>query len=139
MRNTVIALAFIAILACGCSTTQVKIGKKISAADINGIEKGTTTRAEIIGKFGAPASIMRNSEGVEAYVFVELGQDNHMWLVPPLFNIYISGAASSCGKVLVVAFKDDIVQNYSYTVNSTMGAAEAGSTSGFSGATLPDD
>ncbi|TET37266.1 MAG: hypothetical protein E3J72_06390 [Planctomycetota bacterium] len=139
MKHVIIILFAVTFLACGCATTQVKIGRKISAADVNEIKIGKTTKTEILKKFGAPMTISIDPRGVEVYGFVELASDNHTWAIPPMLVIYIDGKASSIGKMLSVAFKDDIVRHWSYSVNSTMGAAEAGSTQGISGATLPDD
>ncbi len=125
------------LLACGCSTAKMQVGRPIKFEEVKKIEPGKTSKLDILKNFGPPAAVTINSAGIESYMFVEAAADNHTWILPPLLIIYVDGVASTVGKMLVVNFSGEVVANYGYTVNSTMGAGEAGNTAGYSGAVLP--
>ncbi len=135
MRKLILPLIAVVIV-CGCSTTTVQLGRPIKVADVKNIEPGKTTKTEVLKKFGPPASITVTSAGFESYMFVDAATNNHTLTLPPILIIYVDGVASTIGKALVVNFRGDVVANYAYTVNSLMGAAQAGSTQGFQGMAL---
>lgn len=72
LMATVICLAA-AIGLAGCAT---EYGKKVSAADIAFVEKGKTTRADLITRLGQPTNTIRESTGREQLVWEYLKTTN---------------------------------------------------------------
>ena len=129
-RNLALAaLAF--LLITGCTATRVRqSARDIDPGELEKIEIGETTKAEIISLFGAPVAITANSKGLEVYTFVFGDSRSQVWRVPPILVIYVDSVSSSKTKVLSVTFSGDTVINWSYTVNSAGGGHQAGGVQG---------
>jgi hypothetical protein len=80
--------------------------------------------------FGPPIAITINSEGLEVYTFANVNSLSQMWQVPPILVIYVDSVSSSKTKVLTVAFKNNKVANWNYTVSSAGGGFQAGGVQG---------
>lgn len=67
LRLKVMALGLVAILGvAGCAT---EYGKKVSATDVSFVEKGKTTRAELVTRLGQPTNTIRESTGREQLIW----------------------------------------------------------------------
>jgi outer membrane protein assembly factor BamE (lipoprotein component of BamABCDE complex) len=120
----------------GCTTTRVsKAANEIDQAEVQELKVGETTKEEVLSMFGSPIAITINSAGLEVYTFANLDSRSQMWQVPPILVIYVDSVSSSKTKVLTVAFKDNKVANWNYTVSSAGGGFQAG---GVQGGTIGD-
>jgi outer membrane protein assembly factor BamE (lipoprotein component of BamABCDE complex) len=123
--------ALLLSLAAGCTTTRVSQNPiDLKPWDFEKLEKGTTTKEEVIEMFGSPAAVTVSSEGVEIYTYASGGTASQTWEIPPIFVFYRDSVSSAGMKVLTVAFKDNVVLKWTYTVSSATGGFQAG---GFQG------
>ena len=123
--------AFLVLFFAGCSTTRVlQNPTDFKPWDTDKLEKGVTTKEQAIGMLGSPVAITVSSEGIEIYTFVSGGSASQTWEIPPIFVFYRDSVSSAGMKVLTVAFKDNVVLKWTYTVSSATGGFQAG---GFQG------
>jgi len=92
----------------GCAT----VGKKFSADKINLIEKGLTSKQDILNIFGDPENISTDSEGRDTFLYLYVKAKAKPTSFIPIFWIF-SGGASTESKALTIYFdKEGIVEDY---------------------------
>ncbi len=64
MKKFLLAIA-ISVALAGCAS----VGKEFSTTDVSSIQKGKTTKTELIQRFGEPSSQVSDSEGNTTYVW----------------------------------------------------------------------
>jgi len=117
--------------AAGCTTMKVSQNPTdLRPWDTDKLEKGVTTKEQVIGLFGPPSAVTVSSEGIEIYTFASGGTASQTWEIPPIFVFYRNSVSSAGMKVLVVVFQNNIVLKWTYTVSSATGGFQAG---GFQG------
>ena len=125
------AAAFVLLLAVGCTTTKItKNPREIDPSNVQKLEKGVTSKKEVIELFGSPVAITLNADGFEVYTFATGVNASQVWRVPPIFVIYADSASSAKTRVLMVTFSGDTVINWTYTVSSAGGGFQAGGVQG---------
>ena len=123
--------ALLLLLTAGCTTSRISQNPiDLKPWDTDKLEKGVTTKEQVIEMLGPPAAITVSSEGVEIYTFASGGSASQTWEIPPIFVFYRNSVSSSGMKVLTVAFKDNVVLKWTYTVSSATGGFQTG---GFQG------
>lgn len=140
MIRTLISAVLITVLLLpaltGCTATRMsRAANEIDQAEVKELKVGETTKEDVLSMFGSPIAITINSEGLEVYTFVNLDSHSQMWQVPPILVIYVNSVSSSKTRVLTIAFKDNKVANWNYTVSSAGGGFQAG---GVQGGTIGD-
>ena len=123
--------AVLLAFAAGCTTTRVSQNPiDLKPWNLEKLEKGVTTKEQVIEMLGSPAAVTVSSEGIEIYTYASGGQASQTWEIPPIFVFYRDSVSSAGMKVLTVAFKDNVVLKWTYTVSSATGGFQAG---GFQG------
>jgi len=123
--------ALLPLFFAGCMTARVSQNPiDLRPWDTDKLEKGVTTKEQVIEMLGPPAAITVSSEGVEIYTFASGGSASQTWEIPPIFVFYRNSVSSAGMKVLTVAFKDNVIIKWTYTVSSATGGFQAG---GFQG------
>lgn len=114
-------------LTVGCSTVRVSQNPNdLKPWDTDKLEKGVTTKEQVVEMLGPPAAVTVSSEGIEVYTFVTGGSASQTWEIPPIFVFYRNSVSSAGMKVLTVVFMDNTVMKWTYTVSSTTGGFQAG-------------
>ncbi len=115
----------------GCSTFKVSQNPTDRKPwDTGKIEKGVTTKEQIIEMFGSPVAITVSSDDIELYTYATGGSASQTWEIPPIFVFYRNSVSSAGMKVLTVAFRNNVVIKWTFTVSSATGGFQAG---GFQG------
>lgn len=132
VNGRMVVLAALALLAAaGCTMMKVSMGEReIDPWAVEELEIGETTKEDVIARFGPPSAITINSKGFEVYTFFSANVQSQMWRVPPILVVYVNAVSSSKVKVLTVTFSGNTVTDWSYTVNSMGGGAQAGNVAG---------
>jgi outer membrane protein assembly factor BamE (lipoprotein component of BamABCDE complex) len=117
---------FLFILALVCGSTLcgmagcATVGRKLDTASVDQIEKGKTTRQEVLASIGSPDQVSRNGSSDVTYTYTY----SHSELTPASFIPYVGplvGGTRSQNQTVVVTFgRDGIVKD----INSTMGGME---------------
>jgi outer membrane protein assembly factor BamE (lipoprotein component of BamABCDE complex) len=123
--------ALLLLFAAGCTTVRVSQNPTdLRPWDTDKLERGVTTKEQVIGMFGPPAAITVSSEGIEVYTFVSGGSAGQTWDIPPILVFYSNSVSSAGMKVLAVVFQKNVVVKWTCTVSSATGGFQAG---GFQG------
>jgi outer membrane protein assembly factor BamE (lipoprotein component of BamABCDE complex) len=126
-----ISAALVLLLAAGCTTMSISRNPRdIDSNNLQKLERGVTTKKEVIELFGAPVAITLTADGFEVYTFASGMTASQVWQVPPIFVIYADSASSAKTKVLSITFSGDTMINWTYTVSSAGGGFQAGGVQG---------
>ena len=90
MRIFGVAVAMLVMLA-GC----VSSGTKVTAEQAGQFQKGVTTRAQVIGRLGAPnsSSVLNDGRRIDVYVHIQASADAASYV--PVVGLMAGGASSS--------------------------------------------
>lgn len=116
MRHLILAAA-IAILATGCGTTS---GTRIESSDLTSIQKGRTTKSEIIQKYGEPMETSVDSAGKETLFWYHSRSKIDAKTFIPIAGAFLGGGTSESTSLKVFLDKRGIVQDYEYTGGKTV-------------------
>jgi len=116
--NNILFTLTAAILLTSCVTS----GRKIEQSSVDKIQKGVTTRAEVLQLLGSPDQLTRDSSGKVTMNYHYMRATAKPEGFIPVVGLFAGGANTQNQSVIVVCGSDGIVSD----VISTMGASEAG-------------
>lgn len=115
MRYLILAAA-IAILA-GCGTTS---GTRIESSDLSSIQKGRSTKSEMIQKYGEPTETSVDSTGKETLFWYHTRSKTDAKTFIPIAGAFLGGGSSESTSLKVFLDKRGIVQDYEYSGGKTV-------------------
>lgn len=110
-----VALALSSVALSGCATSY---GQKIEADRVAQIQKGVTTRAQIIEWFGQPMQTVMMPDGGRTMYFVYYRQSAGGFYGQVAKTIAGKGQAQTGNNLSVVIDKDGIVRDFEYSPGS---------------------
>ena len=112
-------LAFICLLCLvGCAT----VGRRINQEAVNSIEKGKTTREEVIRLLGSPDQITKDMNGNITMTYMYVRTTTRPETFIPIVGIFAGGADVQNQMVMITIGPDGKVKD----VFSSYGATESG-------------
>jgi outer membrane protein assembly factor BamE (lipoprotein component of BamABCDE complex) len=128
-KYLLIALAI--VLLAGC----VSAGRKIDQTAAEKIEKGKTTKAEVIASLGSPDHITKLGTGDTMFMYHFMKATPKAITFIPIVGAFAGGANVQTQSCMVIFGPDDIVKNFSIS----QGGTEAGTgLAAGSSASLPE-
>ena len=114
MKRHLILAALIAVvgLATGCATSS---GTKVEASSLSFIQKGKTTKGELVQKLGQPDETGIDSNGKETLSWVHSNSRTDGKTFIPIAGMFIGGATTDRTTLKVILDKRGIVSDYEYT------------------------
>ncbi len=112
MKNLVMLFLLLSVSACA------SVGKKINHDQISSIEKGKTTRSEIIQMFGKPTMVTELSNET-IFTYIHSVAKNTVGNFIPVYNVFRTEMKSDTDTFTVKFSKKDIVEDYTFS-QSTM-------------------
>lgn len=109
MRRILPILLFLFLF--GCATC----GKPIDRTVVDQLQKGTTTKAEVVQKFGQPDTTTFDANGRLVYSYSASKVSNTAWNFIPVVNIVHSEMNMKMQMLVIIFSKDGIVEDYSFT------------------------
>lgn len=113
MKKRTVCLGILLLLITGCATTVEKLGKDMEGEPAKFIKAGSTTREEIIKRFGEP-SRSSAKDGSEELIFESRKVETPTYLGGMVINE--AGKAVTL-KSLKVVIQNGVVQSYKYEAN----------------------
>jgi outer membrane protein assembly factor BamE (lipoprotein component of BamABCDE complex) len=104
-----LALALATPLLTGCASTAQ--GRKFDDSFVSQIKKGSTTKAQVRQAFGEPVSVSRSSE-IETWTYSYSNAYGRGYVQGATFGLV---KEKSDDQMLIVAFKGDVVVEFTYT------------------------
>jgi outer membrane protein assembly factor BamE (lipoprotein component of BamABCDE complex) len=119
-RNKMVLIVgvWIVALAVGCAT----VGRKLDESQIDQIQKGKTTKAEVLQLLGSPDQMTRNSSGTTVMMYLYAHATAKPATYIPIIGAFAGGANVQNQSVTVTIGSDGLVSD----VISTMGSTESG-------------
>lgn len=112
-RTLVIVAAALAIaVSAGCATSS---GTKIESSDLSYIQKGRTSRTDLVQKYGQPTEVVVDSSGKETLVWFHTVSRTDAKTFIPVAGMFIGGGSSETTVLKVMLDKRGIVNDYEYS------------------------
>jgi len=116
--KTLVLIAILTILTCGCSIGRVHIGSEIRNDPKGRIKIGSTTKGEILETFGPPDRIQKQYDG-DIFVYAYLRKNSStLSIEEPFFTKFVFFQYKRVQQKkdgLVILFdKDGVVKNYGF-------------------------
>ena len=116
MKKVLVSLLAIGLLV-GCASS----GRKIDQSSTDRIERGVTTKSEVIANLGSPDQITRqNDTTIFLYRYSRVALKGASYI--PYIGPFVGGPKSQHQMVMVMFDKNDVVTN----VTNSYGASETG-------------
>ncbi len=114
MKRHLILAALIAVagLTTGCATSS---GTKVEASSLTFIQKGKTTKSELVSKLGQPDETGVDSNGKETVSWIHSNSRTDAKTFIPIAGAFIGGATSENTTLKVILDKRGVVSDYEYT------------------------
>ena len=114
MKRHLILAALIAVagLVTGCATSS---GTKVEASSLSFIQKGKTTKSELVSKLGQPDETGVDSNGKETVSWIHSNSRTDAKTFIPIAGAFIGGATSENTTLKVILDKRGVVSDYEYT------------------------
>ncbi len=114
MKRHLILAALIAVagMATGCATSS---GTKVEASSLTFIQKGKTTKSELVSKLGQPDETGVDSNGKETVSWIHSNSRTDAKTFIPIAGAFIGGATSENTTLKVILDKRGVVSDYEYT------------------------
>ncbi len=114
MKRHLILAALIAVagMATGCATSS---GTKVEASSLSFIQKGKTTKSELVSKLGQPDETGVDSNGKETVSWIHSNSRTDAKTFIPIAGAFIGGATSENTTLKVILDKRGVVSDYEYT------------------------
>ncbi len=114
MKRHLILAALIAVagLATGCATSS---GTKVEASSLFFIQKGKTTKSELVSKLGQPTESGFDSSGKETLTWFHTESRTDAKTFIPIAGAFIGGGTSESTTLKVILDKRGVVFDYEYT------------------------
>lgn len=116
--KTIVVISLIFFTLVGCAT----VGRKISQDAVNGIEKGKTTREEVIKLLGSPDQMAKDTNGNITMTYMYVRATTKPISFVPIVGAFAGGANVQNQIVMITIGPDGKVSD----VFSTYGATESG-------------
>jgi len=107
----VIVLILCPLLIVGCAT----VGREMHLSEVNQIQKGITTKDEIIKVFGQPDTTYFGADGKLVFSYFASKCQNTIYNFIPIVNIVHSEMKMKNQMLVIVFSKDGVVEEYSFT------------------------
>lgn len=128
MNKSLTALFLVGTVALsGCSTFSQ--GRKFDEKQVSEIQKGKSTRSEVVAMFGEPASKSHDQNGDEklTYFYSETKSKVDPRIFIPIVGLFFMNAkAESQSRTLLVMLKENVVTNYTYDESGSLGTSIMG-------------
>lgn len=98
----------------GCAT----VGREVNQGNAEKLQKGVTTKAEVIKIFGQPNSQTFNQDGKVVFTYIGSQIKNTAWNFIPVVSVVHSEMKMNT-QVLSITFKDDIIEEYNFSTSDT--------------------
>ena len=114
MKRHLILAALIAVagMATGCATSS---GTKVEASSLSFIQKGKTTKSELVSKLGQPDETGVDSNGKETVSWIHSNSRTDAKTFIPIAGMFIGGATTDSTTLKVILDKRGVVSDYEYT------------------------
>jgi outer membrane protein assembly factor BamE (lipoprotein component of BamABCDE complex) len=115
MKKAILLAAALSFSAC---IHTIEYGRQFDASKVPSLEKGRTSKQEVLTMFGAPESSSLNGDGILTLNYAYIKTTGRIKLASfiPLVGPVVGGTASSnAQKTLTVSLKDGVVTNFVYT------------------------
>ena len=110
MRKAII-LCLISFLIAGCAN----VGREIKSSNVEQLQKGKTTKDQVLQVFGQPDSTYFDKDGRLIFSYFASKCQNTIYNFIPVVNL-VHSEMKMKNQVLIIAFsKDSIVEEYSFT------------------------
>jgi hypothetical protein len=109
MRKTIVLLLCLSV--CGCATC----GKPIDKLEVGQMQKGVTTKAEVVRKFGQPDGTYFDKDNRLIYYYNASKVKQSAWNFVPIVNLVHSEMEMKMQMLVIVFSKEGIVEEYSFT------------------------
>ena len=107
----VIVLMLCPLLMTGCAS----VGTEIKTSDVEQLQKGTTTKDQVIQMFGQPDTTYFDKDGRLVYSYAASKMSPTVYSFIPIINI-VHNEYKMKNQMLVIMFsKDGLVEEYSFT------------------------
>jgi outer membrane protein assembly factor BamE (lipoprotein component of BamABCDE complex) len=105
-----VPLLFLLVLIAGCA---VRSGHELNMAEINAIERGKTTKQQVLDRFGTPMQTTQGSSGeMWAYSYVDAGYGTPIGIV----------GKNTRMDTLTITFDGEVVKDFSYQFSNSKGS-----------------
>lgn len=116
--KTLVVISLLIFTLVGCAT----VGRKINQDAVNGIEKGKTTREEVIKLLGSPDQMAKDTNGNITMTYMYVRATTKPISFVPIVGAFAGGANVQNQIVMITIGPDGKVSD----VFSTYGATESG-------------
>jgi len=96
----------------GCTISK---GPKVEQSSVSKIEKGVTTKSDLIAQFGNPSSSEINSEGKETLTWAGASGSVDAKSMIPLVGRFVGDRSTGISVLTVILGKDGKVESYTYS------------------------
>jgi len=103
-------LIFLCLGLVGCAT----YGKPIKKSAVEEMQKGVTTKEEVIEKFGQPDTTYFDANNRLVYSYHAVKVNNTAWNFIPVVNLIHSEMKMKTQMLVIVFSKEGIVEEYSF-------------------------
>ena len=118
MKQIIISILCLTFFLTGCAT----VGKEMHQADVNKIQKGITTKDQIIGIFGQPDTTYFDADGNLVFSYFASKFSPSVYSFIPLVNVVHNEYKMNNQMLIIIFDKNDTVRTYSFTnPNKTVG------------------
>lgn len=94
----------------GCAS----VGTKISQDQINKIEKGKTSKSEILETFGKPMTVVQMGDKI-MFNYIHAKSKNSAGNFIPVYNVFHSEINTDMENLSITFSKEGIVEDYSFS------------------------
>ena len=111
MKRINLFIIILTTILAGCAT----VGKKIDTGQIQKIEKGSTTRSDIISMIGPPSGVAFNADREKTATWHYTKVKNQAQNFIPIVGIIAHGMDMHHKTLVVIFDNNDIVKDFTYT------------------------
>jgi outer membrane protein assembly factor BamE (lipoprotein component of BamABCDE complex) len=105
-------LILISLLLTGCVT----VGRQVNQVNAEKLQKGITTKADVIKILGQPSSQSFDQSGKIIFTYIGCQVKNTAWNFIPIVSTFHSEMKNTI-QTLTITFKDDIVEEYNFSAS----------------------
>lgn len=115
MKTTPILIVLLVLFLAGCAST----GRKMDMTKMGDIQKGVTTRAELIEWFGSPQSVGLDAEGrsIAQWIYVHASSQGQNFI--PVVGAFTMGFDQQMQQLVVSFDENNVVYNYTFNQSDT--------------------
>ena len=116
-----IFIGVLCVVFSGCATRSTHVSK----SNVAKIKKGETTQAEVLKVFGPPDVMSLNQDGDEIFTYTDIQARNSVWNYFPVLS-FVHSEMKITDLVLTIVFKDNVVEDYTFSSTKTAQKIECG-------------